>query len=418
MDDAMQTYPLVVLGGGMVAGYAARAFVEEGVEPGRVAIVSAEAEYPYERPPLSKGYLLGKKPAADLLTNDREFYAQHGIDVHLNSPVHQVDFERRELATETGSIGFGCLLIATGSRVRKLGVPGADNPGVHYLRRLGHARSIREAAEGASRAVVVGGSFIGMEVASGLSQLGLATTLLYREDRVWERLFTPEMSDFFEATYRERGVKLVPRAAVEWFEGDGALEAVAYQAGGRSRSLAADLAVVGIGAEPNVGLFGGSNLLIEDGIVVDRYLETTIHSVFAAGDVARYPDPIFDRRRRVEHWDNAVSQAPVAARNMLGEREPYVHVPYFFSDVFDLSYEYWGDAEDADEIVHRGDVAGGRFSVWWLRDGRVQAAFVMSRPEEEREVAPEWIRSQARVAAGSLADADRALRELHVEVQA
>jgi NADPH-dependent 2,4-dienoyl-CoA reductase/sulfur reductase-like enzyme len=222
------------------------------------------------------------------------------------------------------------------------------------------------------------------------------------------------MSSFFENYYRERGVEFMREAQVNAFTGQQKVQAVQVTQTDQQKTLPADMVVAGIGVEPNVELFAETELNLDEGILVDRFLETNVEGVFAAGDVAQYPDQIFDRFRRIEHWDNAFSQGQHAARLMLGNREPYIHVPYFFSDVFDLSYEFWGDTSQANVTVHRGDVDSGSFSVWWLADKRLQAAFVMDRPDEERELAPKWIKAQQPISADKLADPDRPLEEMEL----
>jgi NADPH-dependent 2,4-dienoyl-CoA reductase/sulfur reductase-like enzyme len=208
------------------------------------------------------------------------------------------------------------------------------------------------------------------------------------DDRVWQRFFTPAMSAFFQHHYEERGVRFVQRARVTGLAGDGAVSTVVTDAG---RMLLADLVVAGIGVTPATDALVGAGLELSNGVVVNEYLETSAPGVYAAGDVANYYDVRSGRRRRVEHWDNAVEQGRHAARALMGERAPFVHVPYFFSDVFDLSYECWGDPTGADEVAYRGNLESGSFSVWWLREERLVAAFVMNRPEEEREGAPRWV---------------------------
>lgn len=404
----MPTYENVILGGGLVAGHAAQAFVDEGLQPGHLAIISAESRPPYDRPPLSKDFLKGEAIFEELLINETQFYQEHGITLYLDNPAVQASLADRQLTLSDGTqIAFERLLIATGSKLRRLDLPGSDLEGINYLREFGDARRIRRLAGTVERAVVIGGSFIGMEVAAVLCHHGLHTTMVFPEERVWQAFFTSTMSDFFEANYREQGIEFLKGAEVEGFSGqDNKVRLVHIAQGEQQINVAADLVVAGIGVTPNVDLFTGSELDTDDGILVNRFLETPLEGIYAAGDVARYPDEIFDQFRRVEHWDNAVTQGQHAARAMMGRREPFVHVPYFFSDVFDLSYEFWGDASQADVIVHRGDVEGGSFSVWWLNDDRLQAAFVMDRPDEEREVAPEWIRDRRVVSAEALADAD------------
>lgn len=405
----MRSYKYVILGGGLAAGYAAQEFAASGVEPGMVCIVSDEHTLPYERPPLSKDFLAGEETAEDILINDPDFYEENGITVLLNHRVDRVDLEAKQLHADGEAIAFDKLLIATGSHLNRLDAPGAQLDNIFYLRRIDDSRAIRRAAQEAKRAVVVGGSFIGMEVTSVLQDAGVETTMVFPQDRVWASFFTPEMSQFFENYYRERGVTFVKGQTAQSFEGDddGRVARVVLASG---EKLDADLVVLGIGVAPNVALFQDSPLHVDDGIVVNRFLETNMPDVFAAGDVARYHDVIYDQPRHIEHWDNAYSQGQHAAQVMTGRYEPFVHVPYFFSDVFDLSYEFWGDTAEADEVVHRGDVATGSFSTWWLKDGRLQAAFVMDRPEEERELAPQWIKSGVRLSAEALADEDEPLR--------
>lgn len=401
-------YTYAIIGGGLAAGYAAQIFAEANLPPQRVAIFSREGVPPYDRPPLSKDYLAGEEKAAETLINDLNFYPKHNIELYLNTPVTAVDLDKHQLFTEKGTFGFEKLLIATGARPRTFSdLPGSDLTGIHYLRRLSDARQIRSEMAEAERAVVIGGSFIGMEVASVLARAGIKTTLTFPESRVWEAFFTPEMSDFFTTYYEERGVTILPGAEIAGFSGEnGRVQAVQLAQG---KNLPADFVVAGIGVIPNLDIFRDTPLQMNDGILVNRFLETNVPGVYAVGDVAEYNDVIFDTERRIEHWDNAYQQGQLAAAIMLGERSVFKHVPYFFSDVFDLSYEFWGDSQGADTIIHRGDVVNGRFSVWWLQDAQLIAAFVMNRPDEEQEIAPQWIESGVDISAHRLADAAQPL---------
>lgn len=409
----MTTYKYVILGGGLAAGYAAQAFVEAYTPPGKLCILSAESKVPYERPPLSKDFLAGEKSADDILINKPEFYEKHKIDIRLNSRVWQADLTQKQLYTADNEIiGFEKLLIATGARPRHLDVPGADLDGIFYLRRMGDAQRIREMAKTAEHAVVIGGSFIGMEVSSVLQDAGVKVTMVFPEEHVWQSFFTPQMSAFFENYYRDRGVTMMPQAEVVGFEGEnGRLNRVVLNTGTR---LLTDMVVAGIGVQANTELFADNGLhLIGGGISVNRFLETNLPHIYAAGDVAYYNDVLFERARRIEHWDNARAQGQHAIKNMMGVREPFRHVPYFFSDVFDLSYEFWGDTTEAAHVVNRGEMEDGRFSVWWLgEDGRLLAAFVMNRPDEERELAPQWIRDGKLLTADQLANSTQPLAVL------
>jgi 3-phenylpropionate/trans-cinnamate dioxygenase ferredoxin reductase subunit len=404
----MNTYRGLILGGGMVAGYAARVFVEHGIEPDMLAIISADTILPYERPPLSKGFLAGTEDESSILINDAAFYRDHGISVRLTTRVSQIDLRAKRLTTDTGeTIGFEKLLIATGAQPRRLNLPGATLDGVLYLRSVDDSRRIRESYQQAQHAVVLGSGFIGMEVSAVLQQQGVATTMVFPDPRVWQRFFTPEMSRFFQRYYEQRGVRILPNRQPVRFGGDDRLTDVVLDTGER---LAADLVVAGIGVQPVTDLFKDSGLQIDNGIVVNEYLETNQPDVYAAGDVANYQDVLFGKRRRVEHWDNAMEQGRHAARVLLGEREPFVHVPYFFSDEFDLSWEFWGDTADADQAIHRGDLDNGQFSVWWLKGDRLVAAFVMNRPDEEREFAQTAIRERRVVDPDTLRDDSRPLQ--------
>jgi NADPH-dependent 2,4-dienoyl-CoA reductase/sulfur reductase-like enzyme len=394
------SYKYVILGGGMIAGYLAKEYVEAGGKAGDLAIISADDAMPYERPPLSKSFLAGKDDEHSVLISQPEFYTEHHIEIRLNTIVTALDARARRMRTHAGEeIAFENLVLATGAEVRTLDIPGASSSNVLYLRSLRDSRQIRDLAATARKAVVVGGGFISMEVASVLAQRKLDTTMIVRDERIWRAFFTPEMSAFFEAYYADRGVKLLKRT-----------EPAAIENGGKVRlsdgqTLESDLIVAGIGVRPVTALAEQAGLTVDNGIVVNEFLETSIGGVYAGGDAANYPDALFgSKRRRVEHWDNAVSQGQHLARVLLGRREPFVHVPYFFSDVFDLSYEFWGDPSESTRVVHRGDLRTSSFSVWWLRQDTLVAAFAMGRPDEERELAPELIRARQKVSPERLRD--------------
>jgi NADPH-dependent 2,4-dienoyl-CoA reductase/sulfur reductase-like enzyme len=388
----MSNFKYVILGGGVTAGYAADEFANYDVPEGELCILSAENILPYERPPLSKKFLAGDKTQEDILINDQEFYEQHGIEIELETPVKRVDLEKKNLYVNDDIISYEKLLIATGARPRKLEIPGSDLENIYYLRTIQDSRHIHQKATEAKKGLVVGGGFIGMEATSVLQDLGVETTMVFPDKRVWETFFTEQMSDYFEAYYHDRGVKILPETTVDSFDDEDDVIHVKTSSG---EHLEADMVVIGIGVLPNVEIFKGSGLkIVEDGILVNRFLETNVPDVLAAGDVTRYRDMLYKRPMHIEHWDNAVEQGRHAARVMLGEYQPFEHVPYFFSDEFDISFEFWGDTLGAVETVHRGDVSSGHFSVWWLaEDGRLLATFILNRPEEERTAAPQWIKA-------------------------
>ena len=399
----MNESKFVIVGGGMVAGYAAKQLVELGLTSGELAILSGDTSIPYERPPLSKGFLAGRDTEESIRINSEDFYREHGIEVRLGCRIASVDPEHKRLSLQAGGeFRFDKLIVATGAQPQTLDIPGAELANVKYLRSLDDSKAIRQRAQNVKRAAVIGGGFIGMEVAAVLAQKGVEITMILREDRIWKQFFSPKMSGFFEAYYTARGVRFIKMATVRELRGDGAVTSVVL---GDGQSIPSEMVVAGIGVRPATELLANSGIEVADGVMVNEYLETSAPGIFAAGDVANYQDVLFQKRRRVEHWDNAVSQGQYCARALMGERTPFKHVPYFFSDVFDLSYELWGDPSVADKIIHRGDLSSNSFSVWWLRQTAVVAAFTMNRPDEERDVAPKWIESKQVVSAGKLADA-------------
>ena len=374
-------YRAIILGGGMVAGYAAKEWVEKGGKSGGLAIVSADDALPYERPPLSKGFLAGKENEQSVLINPEAFYKEHGIDVQLKQRVERIDIAGKKLIGQGGkSFHFEKLILAPGARVRTLDAPGADREHVLYLRSLDDSVRLRDALRNAKHVAVLGGGFIGMEVASQSAQLGRDTTLIFPQERVWKNFFTPEMSRFFEKYYRDRGVRITPGAKVQGI-GTG------YVSLSTGAKLDADLVVAGIGVAPVTELAEGAGVKTDNGILADSFLETSVTNIYAGGDAANFEDALSGKRRRLEHWDNAVKQGQYLARRLNGEKEPFKNIPYFFSDVFDLSYEFWGDTDGAERTEYKGDVNTSSFSAWWLKDDRVIAAFVMNRPDAERESA-------------------------------
>lgn len=396
----MKSTKYLILGGGMVAGYAAKQLVEGGLKPNELTIVSADSSIPYERPPLSKSFLAGKDTEAGILINPDDFYREHGIEIHLNSEASGVDPGRKRVRLSSGDeIGFEKLIIATGARVRMLEIPGAELAGVYYLRTLENSRSIRDKSGSAKRAVVIGSGFIAMEVTAVLAQQGIETTMVSHDDRIWKRFFTSPMSSFFENYYTARGVHFAKNTKVTKLTGTDTVQSAVLENG---EIIPCDMVVAGIGVTPATEALLNSGFEIADGIVVNEFLETNQRDVYAAGDAASYHDVLFGKHRRAEHWDNAVSQGQHCAKALLGERAPFVHVPYFFSDVFDLSYEFWGDPADAEKVIERGDLTSTSFSVWWLREGRLVAGFAMNRPEEEREAIPRLIESKEAISEETL----------------
>jgi 3-phenylpropionate/trans-cinnamate dioxygenase ferredoxin reductase subunit len=377
----VQEHRIIILGGGMLAGYAAKDLAEAGLKSGELGIVSADNALPYERPPMSKSFLAGKDDEKSVLINPEGFYREHGIGIHLNTEIARIDVTGKRLVTKGGDeFRYEKLVLATGARARALRVPGGDRENVLYLRSMSDSARLRDALKSAKKVIVLGSGFIGMEVASQSAQKGCDTTMVFPEDRVWKNFFTPPMSQFFQKYYADRGVRVVSGAKAEGIDRGG----VSLSTG---KKLEGDLIVAGIGAEPVTEVAQAAGLAVENGITVDEFLKTSVADIYSGGDVAHYPDLIFDKTRRVEHWDNAVKQGQYLAKQLKGQPEPFKNIPYFFSDVFDLSYEFWGDTAGADRTEYRGDVNSSSFSTWWLKGDRLVAAFVMNRPDAEREKA-------------------------------
>ncbi len=395
----MKHFKHLILGGGVAAGYAAQAFTEHDSFNGEdLAIISADVALPYDRPPLSKSFLADEASLGDIRINDPNFYHEHKIQVFLKAPVDRIHTTAKTLRTIHGdAYGFDNLLIATGSRAKRLNIPGADLPQVHYLRKLEDSAQIRQQLEGVEEVVIVGGGYIGLETAAICTEADKHVTMVFPEGRVMEhRFFTPRLSRFFEDALKAEGVNFIhDDKPVRFEEHEGSL-LVTLDSG---KPLRAGLVIIGVGAIPNDELAQNSELQVDDGILTSEYLETNVPGIYAAGDVANFYDVHYQKRRRTEHWQNAVDQGQYAARRMLGnEQEPFQALPYFFSDVLAYSYEVWGEISEGDTVVEAGNYEAGSVGLWWLRDHHVVAALLMDRPDEEREQAQQWIRERKVVA--------------------
>lgn len=380
----------VILGGGTTAGYAVKELVKQKVDPQNIAIISAEKTVPVDRPPLSKGFLKGEMEETETYIEDDKFYEEKGITLYLGTMA--TDFNQEEkLIQITGdeAIRYNYLLIATGASPIRLEIPGSDLENIFYLRKVADSKAIKEKAKNAKSAVVIGGSYISTEVAAGLKTLGLNVTIVFPEHYLLERFSVPEMGVFFNQFFEEKGITLASEQMVKELIGEKRIEKVKLSSG---ETINTDMVVAGIGVKPNTNIFERSGLEIDDGIRVNEYCETTLPDVFAAGDVARFPDLVYGGTRRIEHWENAFEMGQNAAKSMIGYKEPYKFLPYFFSDLFDFSYEYFGDPSNANRHVVHGDVNKGNFSVFWFKDAIMDAAFLSAdRPEVERKKVKEWI---------------------------
>jgi 3-phenylpropionate/trans-cinnamate dioxygenase ferredoxin reductase subunit len=366
---AVQTF--VIVGASLAGAKAAETLRTEGFD-GRVVLIGEESERPYERPLLSKDYLRGDKPAGKLYVHDEGFYQDSDIELITGTRVQSIDPGAHEITLNGGSrMSYNRLLLTTGATPRPLPVPGADLPGVRYLRQMGDADALRTAIMASSRVVVIGAGWIGSEVSACARQMGAAVTIVAPESIPLEGVLGQEVATVYRDLHAEHGVDLRLSTKIEAIVGTGAAQGVRTTSG---VVIDGDLVVVGIGAAPRDELARDAGLSIDNGIAVDELLRTSAADVFAAGDAAATWSPRYNKRIRVEHWANALNQGPAAARNMLGQDTAYAKVPYFYSDQYDLGMEYHGYATDWDQVVLRGDRAGREFLAFWLKDGRILAA--------------------------------------------
>jgi len=363
----------VIVGGGLAAARAAEALRENGHD-GPLLVIGDERERPYVRPPLSKGYLLGKENRESVFVHPAQWYAEHDVELLLGKHVRSVDPHSGEIELDSGwRVPYARLLLATGSSPRPLAVPGADLDNVLYLRRVADSERLRAAFTEGARVVVIGGGWIGLETAAAARTAGADVTVLEHAELPLQKVLGREAARVFARLHEEHGVKLRPRAEVERITGSGGRADGVLLADGTR--LAADAVVVGVGVTPNVRLAREAGLQVRNGIVTDEGLRTSAPGVFAAGDVANALHPRFGRHLRVEHWANALHQPHTAALGMLGENALYDRLPYFYTDQYDLGMEYTGYVEPGayDRVVFRGDVEGRRFLAFWMSGGRVLA---------------------------------------------
>lgn len=348
---------------------------------GDILLVGREPEPPYERPPLSKEYLRGEQGREDAYVNPVSWYEENAVELRSGTNVMSLDTESRTAKLQGGDeVGFEKALIATGANVNILRVEGAGQEGIHYLRAFGNSDGIRKAAEGAERVVLIGGSYIGCEVAASLTAKGVQCAIVMMEEVALSRTFGEEPGRWFHELLASKGVEMHGGETLQAFEGDGDVKGVVTESG---KVVEGDVVVIGAGVNPDIILAERAGLEVENGIVCDETLRSSVEGIFAAGDVCSYESRVHGRRLRIEHWDVAMQQGMHAAGSMLGEGQPYEVVPYFFSDLADWAgLEYVGPATDWDEVIWRGDRDAGEFTVFYLKDGRVAGALTVERSEE------------------------------------
>jgi NTE family protein len=391
--SASRTVDFLLVGGGLASATAAETLRIEGAE-GSIVIVGAEDCLPYHRPPLPGRLMKAEtmpEPPPVLKADD---YRVRNIELLRGVRALGVDPERHLVHTDkAGTLAYRKLLIATGAAPVRLELPGSDLGGIHYLRTIEDARAIHEAAQKGRRCVVIGASFIGMEVSSALRQRGLDVDLVAGESGIFGPLRDSTIENFFASLYADKGIGVL-RGAVARFEGNGAVEAVVLEDG---RRLTCDVVVIGIGVRPEIEFLRGSGILVDDGVVVDRYLQASVADVYAAGDVASFFDPVFNLRQRIEHWDNAVKQGRLAARNMLGHRLPYDEVTSFFCQVFDVAFQFAGRPDGAPQRRLLGSPRQRSWARLYLNDSVPRAVFTMGRPPRETSTIQALIRYRTNI---------------------
>ena len=402
------TERVVIAGAGHAAGQLVASLKQHKFD-GQIVLVGDEAHLPYQRPPLSKKFLSGDLAAERLYVKPPAFYEDPQIELRLDTVITKIGRASKTLKTENGDdISYDKLILALGSRVRRLSIEGADLEGVHYLRSIDDVNGIRAETENRKNAVIVGAGYIGLEVAAVTRQLGLDVTVVELADRVMSRVVSPEISDFYQIEHTTQGVKLRLSTGITAFRGEGHINAVETEDG---ELIPADFVVVGIGIIPNVELASDADLAVEDGIVVNDQCQTSDPSIYAVGDCTAHPNSIYDRQLRLESVHNALEQAKTAVNNICGKETHYSQVPWFWSDQYDLKLQIAGLSTGYDDIVVRGNPADRSFACLYLKDGKLIATDAVNSPKE-------FVQSKALIAARTvvdreeLADTEVPLKEL------
>ncbi|HEY8491513.1 MAG TPA: FAD-dependent oxidoreductase [Dehalococcoidia bacterium] len=376
----------LLVGGGLASATAAETLRRHGAR-GRIAVVGAEPELPYNRPPLSKDFLRGETPKEEIAVQPAAFYRDQDIELLTGHTVEAVDPEARTVRLHTGEVlPYRRLLLATGASLRLLPVPGAELGEVFYLRTVADSQRIQAAARAHRTAVVVGGGFIGAEVAASLTQMGLRVTIVELQSILWAHLFGDEMGRYFHQALADRGVTIVTEDEVAGLESqDGTVstgERVSAVITKKGKVLPAEMVVIGIGVDPETSLAIDAGLQVDRGVLVDEHMRTSRPDVYAAGDCINFYHPLYNQRLHVEHWQNAIDTGEVAALNMLGQETPIRRAPYFYSDLFDVGMEYLGHAPQWEDLILRGRPEEGSFGAYYVHEGRIVAALHVNNFDE------------------------------------
>ncbi len=389
------TERIVIAGAGHAAGQLVASLKQQKFA-GQIVLVGDEAHLPYQRPPLSKKFLAGDLALERLYLKPESFYDDPQIELRLETNITSIDRERKMLNTDGGDITYDKLILALGSRVRRLGIDGDGLEGVHYLRRIEDVDKIRAELQTRKNAVIIGAGYIGLEVAAVLRQAGLEVTVVEMTDRVMSRVVSPETSDFYQIEHTGQGVKLRLSTAITAIHGDERANAVETADGDL---ISADFVVVGIGIVPNIELAADAGLAIDNGIVVDDQCQTADSSIYAVGDCTSHPNSIFGRRLRLESVHNALEQAKTAVNNICGKETHYSQVPWFWSDQYDLKLQIAGLSTGFDDFVIRGNPADRSFACMYLKDNKLIATDAINSPKE-------FVQSKALIAAHTVVDRD------------
>lgn len=390
------TERVVIAGAGHAAGQLVASLKQQKFA-GQIVLVGDEPYLPYQRPPLSKKYLSGDLLAERLYVKPASFYDDPQVELRLATRISEIDRNRKTLKTNNGDIAYDKLILALGSRVRRLDVEGADLDGVHYLRNIADVDGIRAELQHKKRAVIVGAGYIGLEVAAVMRQLGLDVTVVEMADRVMSRVVSPEISDFYQIEHTTQGVKLRLSTGITAFRGDGRVDAVETADG---ELIPADFVVIGVGIVPNTELATHAEIIVADGIVVNDQCQTNDPDIYAVGDCTSHPNSIYGRQLRLESVHNAVEQARTAASNICGKETHYSQVPWFWSDQYDLKLQIAGLSTGYDDVVIRGNPADRSFACLYLKDGKLIATDAVNSPKE-------FVQSKALIAAHTVVDRDQ-----------
>lgn len=391
----------IIVGASHAAAQVAPTLRQQGWEGG-IALIGNEYFLPYHRPPLSKDFLSGSKSIDDLLIRQPAVYERSRVRILLGAKVTGIDRTNKQVLLDDGGRGnYDKLVLTTGARVRKIDLPGADLPGVFYLRDINDVQQIKQYTGKAKNAVIIGGGYIGLETAASLRKLGMDVTVLEAMPRVLQRVTAPEVSAFYTRVHKEEGVEIITDAQVEAIQGEKSVQSVVCKGGD---TLHADLVIVGVGVIPNTEIAAEAGLEVDNGIVVDEFAQTSDPDILAAGDCTSHFNKIYGRQIRLESVQNAIDQATVAAHTLCGKSKAYDALPWFWSDQFDLKLQIAGLSQGFTDVVIRGDIENSRsFAAFYLKDGELLAVDAVNRPQEFM-LSKRLITSKTQVDSAALAD--------------